>query len=225
MAECMTQEQIDWQVRVNKGTAKTNNDIFEKQGYLVIRDLIDPKELYCEVPNIRGQINYYGKLEKFSHTPVEMQVEGSLARYYYPPYKESYFKVKKRLENIVGKPLSTTYYYDRYYFPSMELKKHADRDACEISVSIHIGSNLKDKWGFKLIDVEGNEKELFLNPGDGLLYKGCELCHWRDPMPGKRRNKIRKWLGMEEYYYHQIFMHFVLRDGLRVHCANDMSRN
>jgi hypothetical protein len=44
-------------------------------------------------------------------------------------------------------------------------------------------------------------------------------------MPGKRRNKIRKWLGMEEYYYHQVFMHYVLRDGLRAHCANDMSRN
>jgi hypothetical protein len=28
MAEGMTQEQIDWQVRVNKGTAKTNNEYF-----------------------------------------------------------------------------------------------------------------------------------------------------------------------------------------------------
>ena len=106
----MTQEQIDWQVKVNRGTSKTNNQTFEKQGYLVIRDLIDPQELFCEVPNVRGQLNYYGKLEKFSHTSVEQQVEGSLARYYYPPYKESYFKVKKRLENIVGNALATTYY-------------------------------------------------------------------------------------------------------------------
>lgn len=223
--EQMTQEQIDFQIRINRGSAKTKNEIFEKQGYLVIRDLIDPSQLYCEVPEIRGQLTYFGKLDKYQHIPVEQQVEGSLARYYYPPYKESYFQVKKKLESIIGNALATTYYYDRYYFPSQELSKHADRDACEISVSIHIGTNLKDPWGFKLIDVEGNEKELFLNPGDGLLYKGCELCHWRDPMPGKKRNMIRKLLGMKELYYHQIFMHYVLRDGLRVQCANDMSRN
>jgi hypothetical protein len=107
----------------------------------------------------------------------------------------------------------------------MELKKHADRGACEISVSIHISSNLKEQWGFKLIDVEGNEEEIFLNAGDGLLYKGCELCHWRDPMPKEYR---RTWWGRKverkDLYYHQIFMHYVLRDGLRVHCANDMSK-
>jgi len=223
--EQMTQEQIDWQVKINRGTAKTNNDTFEKQGYLVIRNLINPSQLYCEVPDIRGQINYYGKLEKFSHNPVENQVEGSLARYYYPPYKESYYKVKRKLEDLIKKPLLTTYYYDRYYFNSMELKKHADRGACEISVSIHISSNLKEQWGFKLIDVEGNEEEIFLNAGDGLLYKGCELCHWRDPMPKEYR---RTWWGRKverkDLYYHQIFMHYVLRDGLRVHCANDMSK-
>ena len=223
--EQMTQEQIDWQIKINRGTAKTNNSTFERQGYLVIRDLIDPKELYCDVPNIRGQLTYFGSLDKVSHTSVENQVEGSLARYYYPPYKESYFKVKKSLENIIDKALLPTYYYDRYYFPTQELKKHVDRDACEISVSIHISTNLNDKWGFKLIDIEGNEREIFLNPGDGLLYKGCELCHWRDPMPGKKRNRIRKLLRMNELYYHQIFMHYVLRDGIRVHCANDMSHN
>lgn len=223
--ERMPLAQIEYQTKVNRGTAKTNNSVFERDGYLLIRDLIDPKELICEVPKERGQLSYFGKVEKYSHVPVEQQVEGSIARYYYPPYKDAYFKVKKRLENIVGKALSTTYYYDRFYFPPQELTKHADRDACEISVSIHVSSNLRDKWGFKLIDIEGKEKEIFLNPGDGILYKGCELCHWRDPMPGKKRNAVRKFLKMKELYYHQIFMHYVLRDGLRAHCANDMNRN
>lgn len=221
--EQMTQEQIEFGIQLNRGTSKTKNSTFERQGYLLVKNLIDPKELYCEVPEERGQITYFGKLEKFQHIPVEHQVEGSLARYYYPPYKESYFKVKRRLEEIIQKSLSTTYYYDRFYFEGQELTRHIDRDACEISVSIHISSNIKDPWGFKLIDFDGNEKELFLNPGDGLLYKGCEVCHWRDPMPGKR-NKISKWLGKKELYYHQIFMHYVLSDGQRVQFANDLSR-
>ena len=38
-------------------------------------------------------------------------------------------------------------------FQDQELTKHADRDACEISVSIHISTNLPDDlkdWEFKI---------------------------------------------------------------------------
>ena len=71
MAEQMTQEQIDWQEKVNTGTSPTNNEEFEKNGYLIIKNLWDPQDLYCEVPEIRGQINYFGKLNKFHHEPLE----------------------------------------------------------------------------------------------------------------------------------------------------------
>ena len=38
--------------------------------------------------------------------------------------------------------------------------------------------------------VPGENRSLVLKPGDGLLYKGCERPHWRDPMPTpKEKNK------------------------------------
>lgn len=47
---------------------------------------------------------------------------------------------------------------------------------------------------------------MILNPGDGMVYKGCERPHWRDPMPAEYR---RTWYGRkvekEGLYYHQIF--------------------
>ena len=144
----------------------------------------------------------------------------------------------------MGRKLYNTYYYDRYYFPGQELTKHSDRDACEISVSIHISTNLPDDqkdWPFKIktpdtytdkkktaILVPGEERALVLNPGDGIIYSGCDRPHWRDAMPGvPLGKKSRKLFGKkqtQEYYYHQIFFHYVLQDGERAHCAWDRSR-
>ena len=167
------------------------NDDFEKDGYLVIKDLWNPEELYHPVPDLRGQLNYWDKNpEHYNHQEVEGQVEGSLARYWHPQYRTIHSGVRKKLEKEIGRKLYNTYYYDRYYFPGQELGKHADRDACEISVTVHISTNLPDNlkdWPIKIktpdtyvdqaksaVLVPGETRCVVLNPGDGLVYKGCE---------------------------------------------------
>ena len=237
MAESMTAEVLGAQERKNSGTAWTRNDKFEKDGYLVVKDLWDAEDLYHPLPDIKGQLNYWSKdVTKFNHNPVEGQVDGSLARYWHPQYRNAHTGIRRKLEKIIGRTLYNTYYYDRYYFPGQELTKHADRDACEISVSIHVSTNLPDKlkdWAFKIktpdtytddkktaILVPGEERSAILNPGDGLLYKGCERPHWRDAMPTPEKVED----APKEYYYHQIFFHYVLQDGLRAHCAWDRGK-
>ena len=80
MAEQMTEVQLLTQERTNAGTSWTNNKQFDKDGYLVIKDLWDPEELYHPVPKQRGQYNYWDKdPDHFHHMPVEQQVEGSLS--------------------------------------------------------------------------------------------------------------------------------------------------
>ena len=243
MAEQMTLEDLQAKERLNTGTSWTRNEDFDKNGYLVVKDLWDPKELYSPVPELRGQLNYWDKNpEHFSHIEVERQVEGSTARYWHPQYRAIHVGVRKKLEEIIGRELYNTYYYDRYYFPGQELTKHADRAACEISVSIHIGTNLEGNdadWPFciktpdtytdkskKEVLVPGENRSIVLKPGDGLIYKGCERPHWRDAMPTPKRRKrdIIFRRKEKEYYYHQIFFHYVLADGERAHCAWDRSR-
>ena len=240
MAEGMTEQQIMFQEKKNTGTTWTRNKEFDKNGYLKVENLWDPEELYHPVPELRGQLNYWDKdPTHFNHIPLENQVEGSVARYWHPQYREIHSGVRKKLEKILDRKLYNTYYYDRYYFPGQPLTKHADRDACEISVSIHISTNLSEKekdWPFRIktpdtytdkkksnILVPGEERSVVLNPGDGLIYKGCERPHWRDPMPGTK-TKIFKKKDKTEYYYHQIFFHYVLQDGQRAHCAWDRAR-
>ena len=243
MSEQMNEMQLMFQEKKNTGTAWTHNEQFEKDGYLVIKDLWDPEELYHPVPENTGQYNYSDKDPKnYTHNVVEKQVEGSTSRYWHPQYRTIHTGIRLKLEKIIGRKLYNTYYYDRFYYPGQALNVHADRDACEISVSVHVSTNLEGedaKWPFwiKTADKYSDKKKTeiitpgvvrnaILEPGDGLLYKGCERPHWRNPMPTPRRRKRDILLRRPEkkYYYHQIFFHYVLADGERAHCAYDMSR-
>ena len=239
----MNTEKLNLQEKINSGTTNTRNEDFDKNGYLVIKDLWDPKELYSPCPDQRGQLNYWGKkLDQVESIPVEGQVEGSLARYWHPQYRLIHTGIRKKLEKAIGCKLYNTYYYDRFYFEGQELTRHADRDACEISVTVHISTNLPEpysKWPICIktpdtytdktkeeILVPGEERSIVLEPGDGMIYKGCERPHWRDPMvvPRRRRRDIILRRPETEWYYHQIFFHYVLQNGNRAQCAWDRTR-
>jgi len=239
----MNELQLMLQEKQNTGTAWTRNEKFDKDGYIVIKDLWDVDELYHPAPELKGQYNYYdNNPEHFNHVPLENQVEGSTARYWHPQYRKIHSGIRTKLEKAIGRKLYNTYYYDRFYNPGQELTKHADRDACEISVTIHVSTNLQgedadwpvwiktpDKYTDKKktqILVPGENRSLVLKPGDGMVYKGCERPHWRDPMPGtqKKNKKLFGKTKQQELYYHQIFFHYVLQDGQRAHCAWDRAR-
>jgi len=223
--DVMTEEDLLFQERINTGTSWTKNEDFDRDGYFVVKNLWDPEELYHPVPMERGQINYFGSIDKFYHDPVEQQVEGSLARYHHPQYREIHSQIRIKLEKIIGRKLYDTYYYDRFYFPGQELTKHTDRAACEISVTVHISTNLQEPWSIWIKTPNGEHRSVDLEPGDGMIYKGCERPHWRDPMPTEYE---KTWYGKrvekEGLYYHQIFFHYVLQDGIRAQCAWDAAR-
>ena len=232
----MKEEDIILQERKNTGTSWTNYHSFEKNGYFVIKNLCDPKKLYHELPKERGTLKWFGKkLSNYKNFGVEQQVEGSLSRYLHPQYSKIHSEVRLILEKFIGRKLYNTYYYDRFYFPGQELTRHLDRPACEISVSVHISSNIKQDWAFyiktpdgykdstkKEVLYYGKEESIILKPGDGVVYKGCERPHWRNRMPGFLDTELYK-NKLDKLYYHQIFFHYVLQDGYRTNFAYDRS--
>ena len=80
------------------------------------------------------------------------------------------------MKEKTGLNLLPTYSYARVYEKGSILEKHKDRPSCEISTTINLGGDL---WS---IYVEGIKIDL--NPGDMLIYSGCELEHWREPFEG-----------------------------------------
>ncbi len=234
----MNDAELMWNERIKTGTAWTRNDSFDKNGYLILKDLYDPKELFSVVPPKRGQYTYWDHDEThYNHVEEETQVKGSTSRYWHPQYRLIHTYIRKKLEKELGRNLYNTYYYDRFYYEGQELLKHVDRDACEISVTIHISTNLSgtdQDWPIWIktpdtytdkkkteIMVPGEDRSVVLQPGDGMVYKGCERPHWREAMPGISRKVFGKKV---EAYYHQIFFHYVLQDGQRAHCAWDRAR-
>jgi len=182
----------------------------EKLNWSVIEmpKILDVSELQESVPWERGMFRYDGP-GKVS-IANETQVEGSLARYNHPKFKESHYKIMKVIEEVIGERLYPTYYYDRFYFKGNELVKHTDRESCEVSITVNINHNLNYDWPIFFERPDGSALSCTMNPGDGALYKGCILPHWREPMKGNK-----------DSFYHQIFFHYVRRNGNCVHHAYD----
>lgn len=201
----------------NTNTSPTRNKDFDRDGYLVIKNLFDPKKLYRPVPNDRGLIKYTDS--KPIWMGEEPQVSGSSSAFNHPQYGLIHTQIKYQLEEVIGRELLETYYFDRFYFSGQRLDWHIDRDPCEISVSVHVSSNLDEPWPFWIktpdtydgeeIVKKGENRFCNLSPGDGVIYKGCERPHWREP--------LKEGEGL---YYHQIFFHYVLKNGRRSSCGN-----
>ena len=105
---------------------------------------------------------------------------------------------------ITGLDLEPTYDYSRLYVKNEILKKHTDRPSCEISVTLNL-RNIGEGWDFCWT---GGSK--LMTPGDAVIYKGCDLEHWRDPNPSD--------------FVYQVFLHYVRSDGPHKDCAYEYLR-
>ena len=94
-------------------------------------------------------------------------------------------KVKPVMEKHTGLKLSETYSYARIYKKGDVLHRHKDRYSCEISTTLNLGG---DDWPIYL-DPTGKKGQagikVDLEPGDMLIYSGCDLEHWREEFTGK----------------------------------------
>jgi len=89
------------------------------------------------------------------------------------------------VEKHTNLKLVPTYSYTRLYKTGDELKRHKDRPSCEVSITLNLGG---DNWDI-FLEPSGktNQKGIAvsLEVGDLLIYKGCELEHWREKFKGK----------------------------------------
>lgn len=100
----------------------------------------------------------------------------------------------KSMEQITGKKLSPQYTYWRMYERGDDLQPHIDRESCEISTTLCLGynsSNIQEEyvWGF-FVRTEDGPIEIKLKPGDMLVYRGCEVQHWREELKGLNHAQV-----------------------------------
>ena len=94
-------------------------------------------------------------------------------------------KVQPLMEKYTGLKLSPTYSYARIYKKGDVLARHKDRFSCEISTTLNLGG---EEWPIYL-EPSGREGQagikVDLEPGDMLIYSGCDLEHWREEFRGE----------------------------------------
>jgi hypothetical protein len=93
-------------------------------------------------------------------------------------------KVQPIMEKETSLKLNPSYTYCRVYKKGDKLNRHKDRFSCEISTTMNLGG---DDWPIYL-EPSGKKGmkgiKVNLQPGDMLVYRGCDLEHWREKFKG-----------------------------------------
>jgi len=177
---------------------------FEKEKFLVIRGFLTPEMCqilykYCLIKEERTKFKIEHDNEKYDdewdgeyNDPYVMNVYSS----YGDPMMDGLLELGcHALSNCVGRQLLPNYSYWRLYTTGSKLDKHLDRESCEISVSLCVGQDISNlysdyNWAFNFTNLEGKDTSICLNPGDLLVYKGCDLIHWREPFEGVNQAQV-----------------------------------
>ncbi len=168
---------------------------FWDRGYVVIDDLLDPDQVEfvskgMDVSKKSGLIRDRGA--KFI---TEAEDE------YSPILGELLLRdCRDRIEQAVGRELLQSYAYWRIYRQGAELTPHTDRASSELAVSITIRTDPDGQvWPINVDDLQGNEVNIPLPPGSGIVYLGHSVTHWREPLDAQAHK--------------QLMLFYVLKDG------------
>ena len=177
---------------------------FQKNNWVKIENVIDKK--------IADFLYEYVKLEAVRLSAIEhtinrndnnydksiygefydTQAPGDFSRYGDLTFDTILAGVLNDMKKHTGLNLTPTYSYHRLYTNGTELVRHRDRPSCEISATMCIGSNTSNlkntnpNYNWPMFVKNDNEDEIpiQLNPGDVIIYRGCEVEHWRLPFEG-----------------------------------------
>jgi len=145
-------------------------------------------------------------------TWTDQQVPNTYSHYADQVMETLLVKMLPVMAKETGLDLVPTYSYARIYKQGDILRRHKDRPSCEISTTLNLGGDL---WPI-FIDGTGADSvideykqihkpnapegtKVLLDPGDMLVYSGCELEHWREPFEGQVCG--------------QVFLHYNHRNG------------
>ncbi len=170
--------------------------------------------LFVDVPGLiskqRAQALAEGLLR---HQSVETarfdtQVPTAPAYYNYLPFIRLLVESIPLIETICEEKVLPTYAYARVYGHGDVLVRHRDREACELSVTLNLASD--ELWPIWMNSPRGESKAISMEPGDAVMYLGCEADHWREAFVGQRCS--------------QVFLHYVFSHGSKAHFYFDKKK-
>lgn len=158
---------------------------------------------FVRIPNFVGADYASRMAHEFKEFGLNNRIGGdrlapdSISAYCYMPFIKLLMAKLPKVTSVVEETLLPTYAYSRVYKKGSVLNKHLDREACEISLSVHLSGDAE--WPIYFQRPDKSDAEVRLGVGDAVLYLGCDTPHWRNEFSGQE--------------YTQVFLHYVRADG------------
>lgn len=166
---------------------------FNKKGYTLIKNALNP-----ELRDVITQYALFDEMQDF--TPDEVQVPAAHSKYADPAMEAMLLHLHPLIEKETGLNLYPTYSFYRVYRNGDILHPHKDRQSCEISITVCFNYSYDNSEYTWPIVIE--ENEINMEPGDIVIYRGCDLEHSRDI-----------FLPPNNDWHVQAFLHYVDADG------------
>lgn len=153
-------------------------NLLEEEGYIVLRGFYS-----TSVATSLASLVLEAK-EKGAMFYNDHQVDNAYFKYNLPSLRVFHLHETERASTLCKKVVVPTYCYTRVYGKESELPPHRDRIECEYSFTIHLQGDVP--WEIFIENKRTQEHVgIFLQPGDAILYKGCEVLHYRKPFTGE----------------------------------------
>lgn len=191
---------------MNSKIEKTANSLFKKDGFYVYENAISQDlaellktqfEMHMNTTAFKDGITElnYKTITKYSDT----QVPHSYPVYGHHAFDSLMMVIQPKVEEVTGLKLFPCYTYARAMFKGAIMLKHKDRPSCQYSITMCIDDDRDNEYPIFMENYAGEVHEVYLAPGDMIVYNGTELNHWRERYLGKRQI--------------QAFMHYVDANG------------
>ena len=201
------EEQLKGNPGLNPSVVHPAAKFFEENRWVKIDRFIDQNMcnlLYHHIQLAAQRLNYYEDNQIDTDDDIDGQFNDQQAPGDYSKYGDPIFDTLlnlslEQMQTLTGKELVPTYSYNRLYTTGTELKKHKDRSSCEISTTLCLGYDVSNvdasvypdwDWPMFIEELNGKEIPIHMKPGDMIIYRGCELEHWREPFWGKNHAQV-----------------------------------
>ncbi|MDQ3802401.1 MAG: hypothetical protein M3416_00875 [Acidobacteriota bacterium] len=166
------------------------NPTLREKRSLFINDFLEAERARVLAQELRA---YFAGIPLFT----DGQCPNSPAVYNFLPLVELLLEKLPFVSERAGACLFPTFCYARSYTHGERLEPHRDRPASEVSVTVNLDGD--HAWPIFFGHPLTGIKTAVLEPGQAVIYLGCEITHWREPFPGQS--------------YQQMFLHYVRSRG------------
>jgi hypothetical protein len=151
-----------------------------RRGYVAMDNVLHP----FHVGALRRYFRHQTRTGKY--TLGDGQVSGRYFTHTDPVAAFFHRQLTGMIADVAGLPIRPSYSYVSIYQGGADLPPHTDRDQCEYTLSLCFDAtpepSVQVPWPLCIKTFDG-PLSVLQHLGDGFLFRGRQLTHWRDALP------------------------------------------